>query len=282
MAVNWTAEDELDIQPAPEVVGRMQIKDTAFGIASATYGAVGRNYTTMSLITLVTSLPSSFFVSVFLILHAATGRPLREVPGVMALFIIFLLVGFLFQVYGYAALLSASIEATFGRKAHFRNSFRRATDEYWGVLLSVVIYRILVPIGLFLCIAPGVAFALWWLQTGIVATAEGQIGWRGMKRSRELGRGRYLKNGAAMLICGIPLLFTFGMQLAVLIIVTDMNLRLYSVVFLEFLKLLLQCLAFPLVATCETMIYNVTTNRDVSSTATSPLYQNIPPSLRNM
>ena len=154
-------------------------------------------------------------------------------------------------------------------------SLRRAASEYWGVLFAVVSYRILVPIGLLLCIAPGVLFALWWLQTGIVSIAEGQVAFRGMKRSRDLGKGRYVKNGFAMLICAIPLLFSFAMQLAVVIMVSDMKMPLFSVMFLEFMKLLMQCLAFPLVATCETMIYNVTTNRDVAGMETSPLQQNI-------
>ena len=55
-------------------------------------------------------------------------------------------------------------------------------------------------LGLIFLVVPGVVWLLWTLVASVVVAIEGRSGWDALMRSRELGRGYYVRNGVIMLL----------------------------------------------------------------------------------
>jgi len=80
----------------------------------------------------------------------------------------------------------------------FRRVFGRSAGHLvWTVLLSWAITML----GLLLCVVPGVVFSIWYVFAPTIVVLESVGGWASLKRSKELGKGFYLRNFGVLLLC---------------------------------------------------------------------------------
>lgn len=83
-----------------------------------------------------------------------------------------------------------------------RRAFRRVFDRSSGQLVwTILLSWAIILLGLFLCIVPGVVFWVWYLFALTIVVLERVGGSASLRRSKELGKGYYLRNLGVVLLC---------------------------------------------------------------------------------
>jgi hypothetical protein len=103
-----------------------------------------------------------------------------------------------------------------GNRPHLGRAYRRAFGPVTPrMLLSVSLSLLVMAAGLLLLVIPGIVFGMWYWFVGVVNALESTTVRGALKRSRELGRGFYLRNMAVFMLVFIvamtPLLLMGGM-----------------------------------------------------------------------
>ena len=90
-------------------------------------------------------------------------------------------------------------EICLGIKPSVARAYIRGFATPGRVLGTFFLAGIVIGIGFALLIIPGIVFALWYAFVGPVVILEGHGGWAALRRSRQLGRGNYLRNFGILL-----------------------------------------------------------------------------------
>ena len=85
-------------------------------------------------------------------------------------------------------------EICLGIKPSVARSYRRAFAEPRKLLGTYALAFGIILLGFVLFLVPGILFSVWYTFAGPVVVLEGLAGRTALKRSRELGRGYYLRN----------------------------------------------------------------------------------------
>src|SRR6516225_7597507 len=96
-------------------------------------------------------------------------------------------------------------------------AYRRAFAHPSGIIGAYLLATLKIWAGLILLLVPGMIFGAWYVLVGPVAVIEGLGGRKALHRSRELGRGFYLRNLAIWTVV-IMLIFIVAMIVEVLLI----------------------------------------------------------------
>lgn len=103
-------------------------------------------------------------------------------------------------------------EVCLGIKPNVVRSYRRAFAQPARAMGTYFLAMVIVILGLMALLVPGIVFSLWYILVGSVVILEGLAGRAALKRSRELGRGYYLRN------FGIVFVATLIVLLAVMVL----------------------------------------------------------------
>lgn len=114
--------------------------------------------------------------------------------GELAVFFFFLILGMVFVSLAYAALAVTVSDVCLGNKPSFFRSYRYVFGSILGKLIATNILQILaIIIGLILLIIPGIIFTIWLIFVPIIVILEHIWGREALKRSKELGKGFYMR-----------------------------------------------------------------------------------------
>jgi hypothetical protein len=114
----------------------------------------------------------------------------------------------------YPATVAVS-EYCLGIKPSFQRSYARAFVAPGRLLGTFLLSSFLIGAGVILFVIPGVILSVWYMFAGPVVVLEALGGMAALKRSRELGRGFYLRNfGIGIVTFLIPAVPTFIFLLA--------------------------------------------------------------------
>lgn len=170
-----------------------------------------RRFLTFLLIALIVYVPYALLLALAPTAAAgvpAAANPLSFVLGIagFAMFAIVLL-----PLCG-AALVHNISASYLGENLTAAESYKRATPRLLGLLGTQLLSIIVIMIGYFLLIIPGIIFSLWFLVVVPVVMLEGRYGTGALGRSRELMQGNISKGFTLGLVVGI-LSFIIGMVL---------------------------------------------------------------------
>lgn len=85
-------------------------------------------------------------------------------------------------------------EICLGIKPSVGRSYKRAFAQPGKVIGTYLLALVIIVLGLMALLIPGIIFLLWYMLVGPIVILEGLAGRAALKRSRELGRGYYLRN----------------------------------------------------------------------------------------
>jgi hypothetical protein len=88
-------------------------------------------------------------------------------------------------------------------KPNVARSYRRAFAQPGRLMGSYLLAFVFVLVGFLLLVVPGLVFSVWYTFVGPVVVLEALAGRAALKRSRELGRGYYLRNIGIILLGGL-------------------------------------------------------------------------------
>lgn len=91
-----------------------------------------------------------------------------------------------------------------GNKPSLRRAYRLVFGKLTGrVLLTVTLVTLIVLAGIVLLVVPGLIFAMWYAFAGAVVVLERTTARGALARSRELGKGHYLRNAGIWLLTAL-------------------------------------------------------------------------------
>ncbi len=85
-------------------------------------------------------------------------------------------------------------EICLGIKPSVGRSYQRAFAQPGKVIGTYLLALVIIVLGLMALLVPGIIFLLWYMLVGPIVVLEGLAGRAALRRSRELGRGYYLRN----------------------------------------------------------------------------------------
>jgi hypothetical protein len=97
-------------------------------------------------------------------------------------------------------------DACLGQRPNLGRSLRRTFGSLGArALLASFVGTLLVTVGFFLLVVPGILFGMWWGFAAVVVIVERQSLWTALRRSKCLGRGLYLRNWTLMFLAMVAL-----------------------------------------------------------------------------
>jgi len=118
-----------------------------------------------------------------------------DLAGFYKIFLFFFVIMISLEVLLNIVLLKTIGELCKGNHGSLTAIYREAIKKYFLPLLWVsFLVGILVMLGLGLLIIPGLIFLAWYVLACPAAVMEDLRGWEALKRSKELGRGSYVRN----------------------------------------------------------------------------------------
>jgi hypothetical protein len=124
--------------------------------------------------------------------------------GILPLVAFGALQGLLAMFASYPATVAVS-EYCLGIKPTFQRSYARVFAAPVRLLTTILLSSAIIGVGFILLIVPGLVFSVWYMFAGSVMVLEGFGGKAALRRSRELGRGFYLRNVGVSLVTGVIL-----------------------------------------------------------------------------
>lgn len=102
---------------------------------------------------------------------------------------------------GTAAILHIVAQEFIDQRASMGDAFRFAFHRFGRLLGASLLAGLIIGVGMFLCLVPGILFAIWYVFVGQVVVVEG------LKGDRALARSKDLTSGHRMRVFGMFLLF---------------------------------------------------------------------------
>jgi hypothetical protein len=134
--------------------------------------------------------------------------------------VIVYLISFTLQTIVYFPLTIAVSEICVGIRPSVSRAYARAFSSLGRALGTYLLYSLVVCLS-FVVIIPGLFFFVWYLFTAPVVVIESTGGMRALQRSKELGRGFYMRNaGIFLFLFLILLILSMLVAMAVTVLIT--------------------------------------------------------------
>jgi hypothetical protein len=121
-----------------------------------------------------------------------------------------------------------------GNRPSLARAYRRAFGKETGtVLLTMVLVLVILAVGFLLLVVPGIVFSMWYSFAGPVVALERTTARRALTRSRELGKGYYLRNLGVFLLAALVILtpsFVLGVVWGAIVALANLPLPLSHIV----------------------------------------------------
>lgn len=185
----------------------------------------------------------AIFVIYFLpVFPLALMQEISMQEGELGVFFFFLILGMIFISLAYAALAITLSDICLGNKPSFFRSYRYVFGSILGKLIATNLLQILaIFIGLILLIIPGIIFTLWLIFVPIIVILEHIWGRDALKRSKNLGKGFYMRT-LGLFIVFIIIFFVIGAIVGGIMGVMNLDQEIFDIVIL-----IMQTLLQPLV-----------------------------------
>lgn len=178
-------------------------------ILDTTFRLYRERFLTFFLIALVVYVPYSLLAALLIpappaVQHLSPGQVphfdlMAMVPGYIGLFVF----AVIFLPLCSAALTLNISSAYLGKELSAGESYQRATPRLAGLIGTQFLAGLIILLGLFLLIVPGIIFAFWFYVLIPVVVLEGVGGTAALGRSRELMRGNIGKAFLVGLLAGL-------------------------------------------------------------------------------
>jgi hypothetical protein len=174
---------------------------TVNSIIRSAFGILFRNWPTLFLIFMIPALP------IQLLKLMASGQS-------ATINVILAILDFMVTMFATFPVTVAVSEVCIGIKPSVLRSYRRAFANAGRLIGTLLLFYAIFIVALIALIIPGVVFVIWSMFAAPVVVIESLGGWAALKRSRELGRGHYLRNfGIALLVLALALMLTIVVAL---------------------------------------------------------------------
>lgn len=181
-----------DLQTSSEVTGNYLREYSAGGILRNSLAIYRQHFVAFFLISLVAWIPFEFLYDYAA--HVGHG-PLTA---------LMFFVTYLASEYALSVMTLCVADIYVGNPLNAMGAFRRVNGRLLGKLIVTnVIGGAIAGVGLVLFVVPGVIWILWILLTSMVVVIEGRSGWDALMRSRQLGKGYYLRNAAIVFVAAL-------------------------------------------------------------------------------
>jgi len=183
-------------------------------VLGTTAKIVGRRFVNLLVIAAICLAPS-FFVGLLVGLLGAGARhidphqmeQLASNPGVMGGLagggVIVVVLSVVLSFVSQGAMLHTTIEHMAGRDPSIGASLRVALNKLLPILGASILVGLLVMLGMFLCLVPGIILAIMYYVAVPVVVAEGIHGTQAMRRSSELTQGNRWMIFATLIVFGV-------------------------------------------------------------------------------
>lgn len=142
-----------------------------------------------------------------LIIYALPLYPLSVIQGYLTLegeaelLIITIIPTLLLAVFAYAAITVALSDLCLGNKPSVIRSYKFVFSSlFWKLLLTNLLQILILMIGLVLLVVPGIIFIFWFIFVTIIVILENCWGVEALKRSKNLGKGFYLRTAGLLIV----------------------------------------------------------------------------------
>ena len=157
------------------------------------------NFTTIAAISVLPMLP-------VVIVQGVSELEKGITPSDFLVVLLNILIGLLTT----ASITVAVSDVCLGHEPHLQRSYRRAFSEMPGKVIGTgLLLFVILGVGFILLLVPGVLFFLWYLLAIPVVVLERVGGMAALRRSRELGKGFFLRNAGVYLLLFVVLYVPF-------------------------------------------------------------------------
>jgi hypothetical protein len=108
-------------------------------------------------------------------------------------------------------------EICLGLKPGVARAYRRAFSHPGRLIGTLLLFSVILVLGLAALLVPGFVFAIWYMFIGPVVVIEGLGGRTALRRSRELGRGFYLRNFGILFVI---VLIVFALMILLIVLIS--------------------------------------------------------------